>query len=95
MIIAPRFGYAVRKYEATQENDGGSQHVGPVLLKVIRVLLLLIPIALIVLIVVGYYYTALKSHYTLYCQLSGHCFVGINQTDYRSHIGSIGKTFGV
>ncbi|OBX02891.1 mechanosensitive channel MscK [Gallibacterium genomosp. 1] len=60
LIIAPRFGYAVRKYEATQENDGGSQHVGPVLLKVIRVLLLLIPIALIVLIVVGYYYTALN-----------------------------------
>lgn len=60
LIIAPRFGYAVRKYEATQENDGGYQHVGPVLLKVIRVLLLLIPIALIVLIVVGYYYTALN-----------------------------------
>ncbi|MDA3978955.1 mechanosensitive channel MscK [Gallibacterium sp. AGMB14963] len=66
LIIAPRFGYAVKKYQdAQQEDSNNHQYIGPLLLKIIRVLLLLIPIALIILIVLGYYYTALNliSHF--------------------------------
>lgn len=66
LIIAPRFGYAVKKYQDTQQEEvNNHQHIGPLLLRIIRVLLLLIPVALIILIVLGYYYTALNliSHF--------------------------------
>ncbi|MFC0309207.1 mechanosensitive channel MscK [Gallibacterium trehalosifermentans] len=65
LIIAPRFGYAVKKYQDSRDEINPHQPIGPVLLKVIRVLLLLIPMALIILIVLGYYYTALNliSHF--------------------------------
>ncbi|MFC0323178.1 mechanosensitive channel MscK [Gallibacterium melopsittaci] len=65
LIIAPRFGYAVKKYQDSQDDINNHQHVGSVLLRVVRVLLLFIPIALIILIMLGYYYTALNliSHF--------------------------------
>lgn len=54
VIIAPRFNRALRAYE---ENQSKRNHI---ILRAVQVLLQLIPIGLIVLIVLGYYYTALN-----------------------------------
>lgn len=56
-IIGPRIGSAVRSYESnTQENAKTSHFV----LKLGRMFLVLAPLALIALVVMGYYYTALN-----------------------------------
>lgn len=56
-IVAPGFRQAISTYQKAAENDQGARHV---LLNLVRLILLLAPIALIVLIVLGYYYTALE-----------------------------------
>lgn len=54
VIIAPRFNRALRAYEENQAQRNN------VIVRAIQILLQLIPIGLIVLIVLGYYYTALN-----------------------------------
>lgn len=55
-IIAPGFRKAISTYQNTVEQDKSPRHV---LLTLVRIVLLLAPIALIGLIVMGYYYTSL------------------------------------
>ncbi|WP_040976160.1 mechanosensitive channel MscK [Necropsobacter massiliensis] len=54
-IVGPRLRYAVRAYQSSQEESGGQEF----LFKFARLLLVFAPIALIILIIMGYYYTAL------------------------------------
>ncbi|WP_288063054.1 mechanosensitive channel MscK [Rodentibacter caecimuris] len=54
VIIAPRFNRALRAYEENQAERNN------VIVKTIQILLQLVPIGLILLIVLGYYYTALN-----------------------------------
>ncbi|OOF88544.1 hypothetical protein BKG94_05225 [Rodentibacter ratti] len=54
VIIAPRFNRALRAYEENQSQRNN------VIVKTIQILLQLVPIGLILLIVLGYYYTALN-----------------------------------
>ena len=54
VMIAPRFNSALRSFEKSQSKRNN------VVVKTIQVLLQLIPVGLIVLIVLGYYYTALN-----------------------------------
>ncbi|OOF37891.1 hypothetical protein BKK49_10920 [Rodentibacter rarus] len=54
VIIAPRFNRALRAYEENQAQRNN------VIVKTIQILLQLVPIGLILLIVLGYYYTALN-----------------------------------
>ena len=54
VIIAPRFNSALRSFEKSQSKRNN------VVVKTIQVLLQLIPVGLIVLVVLGYYYTALN-----------------------------------
>ncbi|OOF63912.1 hypothetical protein BH925_00715 [Rodentibacter pneumotropicus] len=54
VIIAPRFNRALRAYEENQSQRNN------VIVKAIQILLQLVPIGLILLIVLGYYYTALN-----------------------------------
>lgn len=58
MIIAPRFGKAVKKYQNIQESL--EQDDGGFALKLFRILFILVPIVLVVLVGLGYYYTALN-----------------------------------
>ncbi|EER47469.1 potassium efflux protein KefA [Actinobacillus minor NM305] len=55
-IIAPGFRKAISTYQNTVEQDKSPRHI---LLTLVRIVLLLAPIALIGLIVMGYYYTSL------------------------------------
>ncbi len=55
-IVGPRLRYAVSIYQKTQEQAGEQSY----LFKIARLLLVIAPIALIILIVMGYYYTALN-----------------------------------
>ncbi|MFZ7158171.1 mechanosensitive channel MscK [Avibacterium gallinarum] len=55
-IVGPRLRYAVSIYQKTQEQAGERSY----LFKFSRIVLVIAPIALIVLIVMGYYYTALN-----------------------------------
>ncbi|URL01300.1 mechanosensitive channel MscK [Avibacterium sp. 20-126] len=55
-IVGPRLRYAVSIYQKTQEQAGERSY----LFKFARILLVIAPIALIVLIIMGYYYTALN-----------------------------------
>ncbi|OOF53517.1 mechanosensitive channel MscK [Rodentibacter trehalosifermentans] len=54
VIVAPRFNRALRAYEENQSQRNN------VIVKTIQILLQLVPIGFIVLIVLGYYYTALN-----------------------------------
>ncbi|MFZ7342756.1 mechanosensitive channel MscK [Avibacterium volantium] len=55
-IVGPRLRYAVTIYQQTQEQAGEQSHF----LRLARLVLVIAPIALIVLIIMGYYYTALN-----------------------------------
>ncbi|MFZ7312131.1 mechanosensitive channel MscK [Avibacterium volantium] len=55
-IVGPRLRYAVTIYQQTQEQAGEQSHF----LRFARLVLVIAPIALIVLIIMGYYYTALN-----------------------------------
>ena len=54
-IIAPRFNKAVKTF-----GDSAQDNRDKVILKIVRILLRLVPMGLIVLVVLGYYYTALN-----------------------------------
>lgn len=58
IVISPHFGLAVKKYQDihSTNTDNSEKNV----LKIVRIMLILIPIGLILLIVLGYYYTALN-----------------------------------
>ncbi|WP_424410021.1 mechanosensitive channel MscK [Pasteurella sp. PK-2025] len=56
LILGPRIRSAVKSYENSQENEKSSH----IILKLGRLFLVLAPIALIVLVAMGYYYTALN-----------------------------------
>ena len=55
VIIAPRFSKASKAFGQTSHD-----HRDKLLLKIVRILLQLVPVGLIVLVVLGYYYTALN-----------------------------------
>lgn len=54
-IVGPRLRYAVRAYQNSQQESTGQEYLS----KFARILLAIAPVALIILIVMGYYYTAL------------------------------------
>lgn len=55
-VVRPLLDRGMREYENSQTEDGGKRNIG--LFKLLRLVLILAPITLIMLIILGYYYTA-------------------------------------